>query len=213
MSLRALGASSPCRGQSNTPTPTRGAGGRLPHPEVRGRKIHTMQEEGEPFLKALLRSLKSIDDPTFAAAAAYAIGQNSDPALADDIGSLTLSGILGTRENYTIIAGHMDQPETMNDTWSWLQINFPEFLKVIPGQRPRSTPRLARSLCTRQGRDELENLFEVYGSLAQGHERALAEALESIDLCIALHDAKAAEVQALGARIDHMLFFEVYLRL
>lgn len=159
-----------------------------------------MQEEGEPFLKALLRSLKSIDDPTFAAAAAYAIGQNSDPALADDIGSLTLSGILGTRENYTIIAGQMDQPETMNDTWSWLQINFPEFLKVIPGQRPRSTPRLARSLCTRQGRDELENLFEVYGSLAQGHERALAEALESIDLCIALHDAKAAEVQAHFAR-------------
>ena len=111
-----------------------------------------------------------------------------------------MSGILGTRENYTIIAGQMDQPETMNDTWSWLQINFPEFLKVIPGQRPRSTPRLARSLCTRQGRDELENLFEVYGSLAQGHERALAEALESIDLCIALHDAKAAEVQAHFAR-------------
>lgn len=159
-----------------------------------------MQEDGDPFLKALLRSLKTIDDPTFAQAAAYAIGQNNDPALVDEIGALALSGVLGTRENYTIIAGQMDQPETLDDAWSWLQINFPEFLKVIPGQRPRSTPRLATSLCTPEGRDELENLFDVYGFLALGHERALAEALESIDLCIALHDAKAAEVQAYFTR-------------
>ena len=77
---------------------------------------------------------------------------------------------------------------------------FPEFLKVIPGQRPRSTPRLASGLCSHEGRDELENLFELYGVLAPGYERALAEALERINLCVALHEARAGGVKIYFAR-------------
>lgn len=154
-----------------------------------------MQEEGEAFLNALLVSLDSIDDPTFEQAAAYAIGQNTDAALSEDILDLALSGRLGTRENYTIIAGQMDQPATQAATWSWLQINFPEFVEVIPGQRPRSTPRLASELCSRKGREELAELFELYGTLAPGYERALSEATERIDLCVALKEAKGDEVR------------------
>lgn len=159
-----------------------------------------MQEDGETFMKALLRTLRTIDDPNFEQAAAYAIGQNTDPALVDDIVDLAMSGELGTRENYTVISGQMDQRETRERTWHWLQINFPEFLKVIPGQRPRSTPRLASGLCSHEGRDELENLFELYGVLAPGYERALAEALERINLCVALHEARAGGVKIYFAR-------------
>ncbi|MEQ8559712.1 MAG: M1 family metallopeptidase [Henriciella sp.] len=159
-----------------------------------------MQEDSANFLPALLNSMEVIDDPNFEQAAAYAIGQNKDPALLDEILDLTMSGRLGTRENYRIISGQMDEAETRESTWDWLQMNFAEFLKVIPGQRPRSTPRLASDLCSTKGREELETLFELYGTLAPGHERALSEATERIDLCIAFRQAKAGEVQTYFAR-------------
>ena len=159
-----------------------------------------MEDGGLEFYEALLRSLKTVDDPTFEAAAAYAIGQNDDPALVGEITRLALSGELGTRENYTIIEGQMDHAETRADTWNWLQINFPEFLEVIPGQRPRSTPRLASQLCTPESKRQLISLFELHGELAPGYERALSETLERMDLCIALQAEKAAEVRAYFSR-------------
>lgn len=154
-----------------------------------------MQEGGERFLDAMVDTLSEIDDPTFEQAVAYAIGQNNDPELLSVILDLAMSGELGTRETYSIISGQMREPETRNATWSWLQANYPDFVKRIPGQRPRSTPRLAEDLCSRQAISELDALFETYGELAPGYERALAEARESIELCIALKDARAEDIR------------------
>ena len=154
-----------------------------------------MQEGGERFLNAMVQSLSDIDDPIFEQAVAYAIGQNSDPRLLPVILDLAMSGKLGTRETYSILSGQMREPATRADTWTWLQANYPEFVKRIPGQSPRATPRLAEDLCSGQGIRELEDLFETYGELAPGHERALAEAKENIQLCVAFRDARAGEIQ------------------
>ena len=124
------------------------------------------QEGGEPFLNAMLASLSDIDDPTYEQAVAYAIGQNRDPELLPIILDLTMSGKLGTRETYTIMAGQMRQKPTQAAAWRWLQSNYPEFVTRIPGQRPRSTPRLASDLCSPAAIDELEALFETHGDLA-----------------------------------------------
>ena len=160
-----------------------------------------MQDGTRAFLDGLLQALDEIDDPTFEQAAAYAIGENTDPELADEILELSLSGRLGTRENYRIVEGQMDRPETQARTWQWLQANYPEFVRVIPGQRPRSTPRMATGLCTQEGLEELGELFAQYGPLAPGYERALAEASEKISLCIAFHASKEAEVRAYFAEL------------
>lgn len=153
------------------------------------------QEGGEPFLNAMLASLSDIDDPTYEQAVAYAIGQNRDPELLPVILDLTMSGKLGTRETYTIMAGQMRQKPTQAAAWRWLQSNYPEFVTRIPGQRPRSTPRLASDLCSPAAIDELEALFETHGDLAPGYERALAEARESIELCIALEKERGDEIR------------------
>lgn len=154
-----------------------------------------VQDGGRPVYEALLSAMDEFDDPSFEQAAAYAIGQNVDPELTPEILDLALSGGVGTRETYSIVAGQMDRSETQALTWSWLQMNFPEFVRAIPGQRPRSTPRLASELCYSGGARELEGLYQRYGELAPGHERALAEALENISLCIALRQAKGDEVR------------------
>ncbi|MEO1324078.1 MAG: M1 family metallopeptidase [Pseudomonadota bacterium] len=154
------------------------------------------QVYGEPFFEQMLVARETFDDPVFAQAVAYAIGQNRDPALSPRILEIALSGELGSRESLTIATGQMRQEETRDLTWDWLNANLPTFLEVIPRQRRRSSPALANSLCSDAARDELMALFETHGDLAEGHERSLAQTIERIELCAALEAGKGAEVRA-----------------
>lgn len=158
-----------------------------------------LQTHGEPFLDRLLAARSEFDDPVFEQAVAYAIGQNRDAALSERILALALSGELGSRETRTIVQGQMQQPETQAATWVWLKANFPTYLEVIPRQRKRSSPALASGLCTLNARDELTALFETYGDLAEGHERALSQTTERIELCAALEEQAGADVRAFFA--------------
>lgn len=155
-----------------------------------------LQVYGEPFLDRLLEARSEFDDPVFEQAAAYAIGQNKDPSLLDRILGLALTGDLGSRETRTIVRGQMRQVETRDATWAWVQENFPTYLEVIPRQRKRSSPALADAMCSLSAREDLNALFEQYGELAEGHERALAQTIERIELCAALDAAKGEEVRA-----------------
>lgn len=155
-----------------------------------------LQVYGEPFLERLLAARGQLDDPVFEQAVAYAIGQNQDPSLVDRILGLALTGELGSRETRTIVRGQMRQAQTRDATWSWVQDNFPTYLEVIPRQRKRSSPALADAMCSMSARDDLIALFEQYGELAEGHERALTQTIERIELCSALEVAKGEEVRA-----------------
>lgn len=154
------------------------------------------QVYGEPFLDQMLVVRETFDDPVFAQAVAYAIGQNRDPALSPRILEIALTGELGSRESLTIASGQMRQEETREQTWDWLNANMATFLEVIPRQRRRSSPALANDLCSEQARDELVALFDRYGDLAEGHERSLTQTVERIELCAALEAGKGAEVRA-----------------
>ncbi len=158
-----------------------------------------VQDRGAAFLEQLLEAHTEIDDPVFAQAVAYAIGENEDPALSSQILALALNGELGSRESITIVRGQMRQSEVRHLTWDWLQANFSDYVEVIPRQSKRSTPGLARSLCSDARGGELTALFEAYGALAPGHERALVQTRERITLCAALEAAKGDEVRAFFA--------------
>ena len=80
------------------------------------------------------------------------------------------------------------------DAWIWLQKNYPAFVERIPRQWPRRTPRLFESFCDVERIDELENLFQLYGELAPGHEAALSQTRERIELCSAIKTSKVSEL-------------------
>ena len=155
-----------------------------------------LQVYGEPFLERLLAARGEFDDPVFEQAVAFAIGQNQDPGLVDRILELALTGDLGSRETRTIVRGQMRQAQTRDATWMWVQENFPAYIEVIPRQRKRSTPALADAMCSLSSREDLVTLFEQYGDLAEGHERALSQTIERIELCAALKAEKGEEVRA-----------------
>ncbi|MCR9223969.1 MAG: M1 family metallopeptidase [Hyphomonas sp.] len=155
-----------------------------------------VQTYGEPFIDRLLAVRTDYDDPVFEQAVAYAIGQNQDPDLSKRILDLALSGTLGTREALAIVQGQMQQSETQDATWEWLKANFASYLNVIPRQRKRSSPALARRMCSLEARDDLVALFETHGDDVPGHERSLTQTVERIELCAALEAAKGAETRA-----------------
>ena len=144
----------------------------------------------------VLKAWSDVDDPVFGQAVASAFGRVTDPEQAARTRALVASAELGPRETFTMAMLQMSQPETRADMWAFLEANFPAFLKAIPTQWQRNTPRLARDFCSAEGLASLETLFTEYGSQAEGYERALAETREAITLCMAQKEATQAGLEA-----------------
>lgn len=144
----------------------------------------------------VLRAWSEIDDPAFGQAAAAALGSVSDPEQAARTRALIATAELGPRETYAMAAGQMSDPKTRTQMWTYLQANFPTFLKTIPTQWQRNTPRLGRDFCSAEELDMLETLFSEYGDQAEGYERALAETREEITLCMAQKEETQPKLEA-----------------
>ncbi|MEO0981477.1 MAG: M1 family aminopeptidase [Pseudomonadota bacterium] len=155
-----------------------------------------VEDLGPDFFEALLAARRTIDDPRFSAATAPALASAADPALAARVRDLAVDGGLDPREAYRLIETQMFNRATQTDAWAWLGDNFPAFIDAIPRQWPRRTPGLASQTCDLAYVEKLDALFAEHGGLAQGHQRALAQAKETITLCGALKAARGAELEA-----------------
>lgn len=151
--------------------------------------IVAVQDGGVEMIGHLLSVRSEIDDPAFDISLASALGAARSPAASARVLGLIKDGTLGPRETLSMALGQMSMPETRGAVWQALRDDFPTFLEHIPGQRKRLTPRLAAGFCDTARIPELQALFAEYGDLAPGHERALAETIERIELCDALKTA------------------------
>ena len=149
-----------------------------------------LDEGGKAAYDRVLTAYEAIDNPAFGQSVALALGSVTDPAQAARTRELIASAELGPRETYTMALLQMQSPETRKAMWESLEGNFPAFLKAIPAQWKRRTPA-PRRLFLRcddgdaDGLASLDALFAEYGDQAEGHERALSQARENINLCIA----------------------------
>jgi aminopeptidase N len=155
-----------------------------------------LDEGGQAAYDRVLQAYDEIDDPAFGQSVAIALGNVTDPDQAARTRSLIASAELGPRETYTMALLQMRTPETREAMWTFLEANFPSFLTAIPAQWKRRTPGLAAYFCDAEGLGALNALFEEYGDLAEGHERALSQAREQIGLCMAQKAATQADLEA-----------------
>ena len=157
-----------------------------------------VQDIGPDFFSALIEFSANFDDPRFAAAVPVALGAFTDTELlalardmllqpADDADAR--STVLGPRERYDMIMSMFRTPALRDQHWSWYAENLPQILNLIPEQWRRRTPNAAGEFCSAPRAQALRQLFDRHGALAPGHERALAQTLESIRLCGALRHA------------------------
>ena len=153
-----------------------------------------VQDLGADFFEALVEVGGTIDDPRFGIARAIALGLAESPTEAERVRTMALEGTLGPRESFDLIRGQMRSPETREETWAWLTANFAGYVEQLPSQWRRRTPGLAADFCEAQHVDDLTTLFDEVGDLAPGHQRALSQTSESIELCAALRSERADDL-------------------
>ncbi len=142
----------------------------------------------------ILAALPRLNDAVFTQAFADAAGWVENPALTAEVLAIMRDGRLGPQASYSIAASLMTNPMQREAAWANLKADFPGFLRVVPAQWRRNTPRLARPFCDPARSAELAALFAQQGPEAAGHERALVETQEYLLLCA----ARAAHARAIA---------------
>jgi alanyl aminopeptidase len=155
-----------------------------------------VQEIGEPFVDTLIDRLFASADARFRTEAAVALGATDDEALGGRVRKLLLDERLRGREPTSLAFALAARPSQRRATFEWFKVNEQEFTAGMSHFAHRWLPRMGAGFCTVPERDEVKEFFTPLVAKWQGAERTLAEVLEGIELCAALHNAKGAEVDA-----------------
>ncbi len=146
-----------------------------------------VQDLGAGFFQHLMGGgVDEIDDPRFAGMLPIALGSFNDAELLPQARAYALSERVGPREAFDMIRSMMESPVLRDQHWQWYRAELPAILNKIPSQWQRRTPRMADVFCSQDKIGELQALFAEYGDQAPGHELALRQTSEAIDLCSAL---------------------------
>ncbi len=154
-----------------------------------------VQDIGEPFFDLLLEQAQTDEDPAFRAAARGALARVEDPILIRKLQAALLEGKFQGSEFLGIVFRQMVREATTELTYAWLVENYDEILEQLPDSyRARALPAFGSAFCSAERADEWQAFIEARAEQLPGYERTLAQATESVRLCAALRDAKAAEL-------------------
>lgn len=153
-----------------------------------------VRQLGLPFVEVLIERLLASNDIQFRSQAAGALGSSDDPAVGARSRALLLDARLRGREPTTIAFALADRPTQRRAMFDWFAANHDAFMGRISRFGYRWLPRFGAGFCTLPERDEVRDVFTPLLPRLEGAERTLAEALEGIELCAALADARRDEV-------------------
>ena len=158
----------------------------------------TMRSAGEaayaPMLK-LAANGSSLEKGSAASALAATQDEGVYKKLLADIVLSEESPLTG-RQAGTVLNGLLASDTYGEQTWDWLETNLETYVKKVPDVRKGGLPGAGRNFCSLDRRDDVRNFIEANAALMPGYERSLSQTLESIELCAALKEAKAAELAA-----------------
>jgi alanyl aminopeptidase len=154
-----------------------------------------VQDIGEPFFDLLLEQAQTDGDPAFRAAARGALARVEDPTLVRKLQAALLAGKFQGSDFLGVVFRQMIREATTELTYAWLVENYDEIIHQLPDSyRARALPALGSAFCSAERADEWQAFIEARAEQLPGYERTLAQATESVRLCAALRDAKAAEL-------------------
>jgi alanyl aminopeptidase len=158
-------------------------------PELVGLALQVAAEDGgAPVFDALVAALDKENDDPARRRLLSAIGSATDPPLAARARELELGPSVQPNEVGRILfAGLRSHASraTREQAWSFVLANMDKLLgKTQPAYASRLVS-LGAGFCDRAHRDAVEKLFAPRVAQIEGGPRALAGALEELDLCIA----------------------------
>ena len=154
-----------------------------------------VQDIGEPFFDLLLEQAQTAEDPAFRLAAIGALARVEDPALVRKLQAALLEGKFQGSDFLGIVFRQMIREATTELTYAWLAENYDAIIEQLPDSyRARALPAFGSAFCSAERADEWQAFVEARAEQLPGYERTLAQAIETVRLCAALRDAKAAEL-------------------
>jgi alanyl aminopeptidase len=156
-----------------------------------------VQDTGEPFFDLLLEQAQDDPDPAFRIAAIGALARVEDPALVRKLQAVLLDGKFQGTDFLGIVFRQMARQATTELTYEWLADNYDAIAQQLPdAYRARVLPAYGSSFCSAERADEWQAFIEARAEQLPGYERTLAQTIETVRLCAALREAKAAELVA-----------------
>lgn len=154
-----------------------------------------VQDLGAPFFEKLLELAVASEDRAFRYDALGALAQTEDPTLAAELQQVVLSGRLQGYEPLFLISRQMSRAATTDLTYAWLRENFEAIIQLAPEEyRGLFAVGLGANFCSVERAAEWSEFIESRAQDLPGYERSLAQAIESVNLCAALRDARASEL-------------------
>lgn len=156
-----------------------------------------VQDLGDPFFDLLLKQAVESEDPFFRQAAAGALARVEDPKLVRKLHAAVLADQFKGTEMIGVVFRQMSRPATTELTYAWLKQNDDQIIAMFPETfRSNVVPALGGAFCSRDRANEWQQFVKSHGARVPGYERALAQAVESIQLCAALKQASASNLVA-----------------
>ena len=156
-----------------------------------------VQDLGEPFFDLLLKKAVESEDPFFRQAASGALARVEDPRLVGKLQAAVLADQFKGIEMVGVVFRQMGRPATTELTYAWLEQNDDQIIAMFPETfRSSIVPALGAAFCSRDRAAEWQQFVNSHAEKLPGHERVLAQAVESIELCAALKQASASSLVA-----------------
>lgn len=147
---------------------------------------------GHPFSQVLQDLALASDDAVFRGRALSALGAGRHPDASPELLQLVLSPRLRDNEIYYILMPQLQNEVTRETAWLWLRQNFDAVLERVPDWRRGKLAQAGENFCDDGHRAEVASFFKPKEKELSGAPRALANTLESIDLCMAKRAFHAA---------------------
>jgi alanyl aminopeptidase len=126
-----------------------------------------------------------------------ALGSFSDAGLRQRAFEQVLSGKFDVREASAIFYVAADRTDSAPALLRFLRSHYDALLAKLPEDSRASVPRWGRALCSAQDRASFQDFFKTRAAKHPGGARNLAQALESIDICVASRNIQEPGVQRL----------------
>ena len=165
-------------------------------PEISGRVLQVAASRGDRDLfDRLHAAAKKEKDRRDIERIVRALGSFRDPALAKEALALFLSKEFDAREAYGILFAATRVEDNQALVWDFLKTNYDAIVARLPREITGFLPYLGANFCDAGRRAEVAAFFEERASKLPGGTRSLAQALETIDLCIASRSAQEPGVR------------------
>lgn len=151
---------------------------------------------GEPVARDAIAAIKASSEAEFRIAAITALTAARDPKAIAVIEEFVASGALRVREASLYMRDVFADAERRAGAWAWLRKDFARLTEPVPKDNHARFIALTAQLCTDSARAEIEWFFKPMVADLLGAPRIFANALETVDRCVAWRKAKGADLAA-----------------